>query len=119
MDASEQITQYIEGLDDWRGDMMAPIRKLILEADPDLTEEWKWSSPVWSKNGLVCSLGAFKTHVGINFFQGASLEDPKGLFNAGLEAKSSRNIHLNEDDTLDADAFQALVREAVEYNTSR
>lgn len=80
MDASTNIDKYISGLTDWRGEMLAELRKFVLEAAPDVIEEWKWSSPVWSSNGLVLSIGAFKNHVGINFFQGAALKDPHGLF---------------------------------------
>ncbi|MEX2431105.1 MAG: DUF1801 domain-containing protein [Dehalococcoidia bacterium] len=116
MNPSEQITAYITGIADWRGDMVARLRKLTLEADPGLTEEWKWSSPCWSHQGLVSSVGAFKDHVGINFFKGASLGDPLGLFNGGLDAKATRSIKLREGDTLDEAAFQDLVREAVAHN---
>jgi len=95
---------------------MARFRKLILKAAPELTEEWKWDTPVFSHKGLVCAIGAFKDHVGINFFQGASLQDPHGLFNGGLDAKASRSIKLNEGDKLDEAAFQKLVKAAVAYN---
>jgi len=116
MKPSEQITKHIEGFDDWRGKRMARFRKLILKAAPELTEEWKWDTPVFSHKGLVCAIGAFKDHVGINFFQGASLQDPHGLFNGGLDAKASRSIKLNEGDKLDEAAFQKLVKAAVAYN---
>ncbi len=117
MQPSEQITAYIEGYDDWRGETLARLRELILEADPALAEEWKWKSPVWSREGLVVSVGGFKNHVGVNFFQGASLQDPKGLFEAGQDAKVMRSIRLKQGDSLDESAFQDLVREAVSYNT--
>lgn len=117
MDASEQITSYIAGYDDWRGEVLARLRDLILEADPNLAEEWKWKSPVWSREGLVVSVAGFKTHVGINFFQGASLPDPAGLFKAGLDAKASRSIHLQPGDEIDEAAFQSLVRAAVAHNS--
>jgi hypothetical protein len=118
MNASEQITSHITGLSDWRGQTLARLRTLILEADPRLTEEWKWSSPVWSHKGLVCSIAAFKDHVGINFFQGASLEEPR-LFNAGLDAKATRSIKLLKGAMLDEPAFQDLVRAAVAYNSAK
>ena len=81
-EGSKLITQHIESLTDWRGKMLAQLRKLILEADPDMVEEWKWETPVWSHNGNVVAAGAFKDHVKLNFFKGASLKDPHGLFNA-------------------------------------
>jgi hypothetical protein len=118
VDPSKQITDYIFGLTDWRGQELARLRKLILEAEPGLTEEWKWSSPVWSHKGLVCSISAFKEHVGVNFFKGASLQDPRGLLNHGLDAKATRSIKLLKGDTLDEAAFKDLVRAAVAHNTS-
>src|SRR5215470_9840878 len=81
------ISSQIAALADWRGEALARWRKLMLGAVPDITEEWKWGTAVWSKNGLVCSAGAFKEHVKLNFFRGAFLEDPDGLFNSGLRAK--------------------------------
>jgi len=90
MDASEQITQHIKALTDWRGKLLARLRKLILATDPDIVEEWKWGTPVWSHKGNVVAVGAFQDHVKVNFFKGASLSDPHGLFNAGLEAKATR-----------------------------
>jgi len=118
LDPSEQIASYISGLSDWRGEELARLRKLIRDAGPQLTEEWKWGTPVWSDKGLVCSIGAFKEHVGINFFKGASLQDPKGLFNGGIDAKASRSIKLFKGDPLDESAFQDLVRAAVAHNTA-
>ncbi len=119
MNASEQISKYIKSLSDWRGKEMAKLRKLILKAEPKLTEEWKWGTPVFSRQGLVCAIGAFKDHVGINFFQGASLKDPKRLFNSGLDAKAMRSIKLFEGDKLDNTAFQKLVKAAVAYNVDK
>lgn len=119
MNPSEQITTYIAGLPDWRGQMLARLRKLIASADTHLAEEWKWSTPVWSHKGLVCSIGAFKEHVGVNFFQGASLADPHGLFNSGLDAKTTRSIKFLKGDTVDEAAFQELVRSAVAHNIAR
>lgn len=114
--ASEKIDAYIDGLGDWRGKTIAQIRKHALSAAPKLEENWKWNCPVWSYNGNVLSAGAFKTHVKVNFFKGASLKDPKGLFNAGLDAKATRAIDIGEQDALDAKAFKALVQEAVAAN---
>ena len=116
VDASEQITRHIKELQDWRGKMLARLRKLILDAAPDLVEEWKWNTPVWSQAGNVVAAGAFQNHVKVNFFKGASLSDPKGLFNAGLNAKVSRAIDISKDDTLNETAFRELVRAAVSLN---
>ena len=116
--ASHQIDNYIQGMDDWRGKMLARLRKLILEAAPDLTEEWKWDTPVWSHKGNVVAAGVFKDHVKLNFFKGASLEDPNGLFNAGLDAKATRAIDIDEGEKIDEAALKELVRTAVAYNAS-
>jgi hypothetical protein len=118
MNPSQLITNHIAGLADWRGDMLARLRKLILEADPELTEEWKWETPVWSRKGNVVAFGAFKDHVKLNFFRGASLSDPQGLFNAGLEAKASRGIDLHAGDDINEAALTELVRAAVAHNLS-
>jgi hypothetical protein len=116
--ASQQIDNYIKDLDDWRGKRIARLRKLILDADPHLTEEWKWDTPVWSYKGNVVAAGVFKDHVKLNFFKGASLEDPNGLFNAGLDAKATRAIDFAEGEEIDDAALKDLVRSAVAYNTS-
>ena len=116
--ASQQIDNYINGMGDWRGKMIARLRKLILEAAPDLTEEWKWDTPVWSRKGNVVAAGVFKDHVKLNFFKGASLEDPNGLFNAGLEAKATRAIDIAEGEAIQETALKELVRTAVAYNAS-
>lgn len=118
MTASQQIDQYIHRLTDWRGNLLARLRKVILEAYPDLNEEWKWDTPVWSYYGNVVSAGVFKDHVKLNFFKGAALEDPKGLFNAGTDAKASRAIDFRENDALDEPALRELVRAAVAHNLS-
>ena len=118
MTASQQIDNYIQGMGDWRGKMVAQLRKLILEAAPDLREEWKWDTPVWSHKGNVVAAGVFKDHVKLNFFKGASLDDPNGLFNAGLEAKATRAIDMAEGEKIDEAALKDLVRKAVTYNAS-
>jgi len=115
---SQHIDKYIKELTDWRGSLLARLRKLILEAAPQLTEEWKWDTPVWSHKGNVVAGGVFKDHVKLNFFKGASLKDPNGLFNAGLDAKASRGIDFSDSDKLDEGALKDLVREAVAYNSS-
>ena len=114
--ASQRINDLIAELGDWRGKMLAGLRKVILDAAPELIEEWKWGTAVWTHQGLVCSAGAFKDHVKLNFFKGASLKDPKRLFNAGLDAKTTRAIDFHDGEALDESALKALVREAVACN---
>ena len=118
MTPSQLISNQIAELTDWRGEMLARLRELILEAAPDVTEEWKWDSPVWSQNGLVCSAAAFKDHVKLNFFKGASLKDPQGLFNSGLDAKATRSIDFYAGDDIDEAVLTDLIRAAVVYNLS-
>ena len=118
LSASQQIDNHIKELPDWRGKSLTRLRKLILAAAPELTEEWKWGTPVWSYKGNVVSGGAFKDHIKLNFFKGASLKDPNGLFNAGLDAKTTRGIDLHEGDQIDETALKELVREAVAHNKS-
>jgi hypothetical protein len=118
MNASEQIARRIDDLDDWRGKLLAHLRQLILETDPAIVEEWKWDTPVWSRNGNVVAAGPFQDHVKVNFFKGAALPDPHGLFNAGLEAKASRAIDIYEGDTFNEAALKALVRAAVAVNSA-
>lgn len=119
MNASERIDQQIAELSDWRGQTVARLRQLIHEADPGITEEWKWGTAVWSHQGLVCSAGAFKQAVKLNFFEGASLEDTHKLFNAGLDAKKTRAIDFHEGDTIDEPALKDLIRTAVAHNTEK
>jgi hypothetical protein len=116
--ASQQIDNYINGLTDWRGKMVARLRRLIREAAPELTEEWKWDTPVWSYKGNVVAAGVFKDHVKLNFFKGASLNDPQGLFNAGLDAKATRAIDMAEGEEINESALKELVRAGVAHNTS-
>jgi hypothetical protein len=116
MNPSERIDKQIAELADWRGQMFARLRKLILEAEPGITEEWKWNTAVWSHQGLVCAVGAFKVTVKMNFFLGAFLEDPHTLFNAGLDAKKMRSIDFREGDAVDESALKALIRAAVAHN---
>ena len=116
MNPSERIDQHIAELADWRGHMIARLRKLIREADPEITEEWKWETAVWSHQGLVCAAGVFKQTVKMNFFQGAFLEDSHALFNAGLDAKKTRAIDFHEGDVVDESALKELVRAAVAHN---
>jgi len=116
--ASALIDARIAQLGDWRGEMLARIRALIKEADPDVTEEWKWSNPVWSHDGLICTGETYKKAVKMTFAKGASLPDPSGLFNSSLEGNVRRAIDVHEDDTLDKAALKALVRAAVALNKS-
>jgi hypothetical protein len=118
MSASKQIDKQIAGLTGWRGRTMAHLRNIISNADSKLTEEFKWNTAVWSANGNVCALGAFKDHIKINFFKGALLLDPHHLFNSGLEAKASRAIDLYEADAVNESHLKALVRAAVAYNSA-
>lgn len=113
---SQRITNHIAELADWRGPMLARLRALILEAAPGIMEEWKWTTPVYAYKGNVVATGAFKDHVKLNFFKGASLDDPHRLFNAGLEAKATRAIDIHEGATIDEPAIQDLVRAAVDLN---
>jgi len=115
---SQLITGQIAGLADWRGDMLARLRILIHEAAPDIVEGWKWDTAVWSQKGDVVSAAAFKDHLKLNFFKSASLEDPQGLFNAGLEAKASRAIDFKKGDEIQEAALKELIRRAVAYNLS-
>jgi len=116
---SQRITNHIAELADWRGTILARLRQLILVADPALVEEWKWETPVWSRNRNVVAAGAFRDHIKLNFFKGASMQDPDGLFNAGLDAKATRAIDIHEGDTINEPALQELVRAAVAQNASK
>ncbi len=117
--ASELIDGRIADLADWRGETLARMRGLIHDADPDVMEEWKWrGTPVWEHDGIICTGESYKAVVKLTFFKGASLEDPAGLFNASLEGNARRAIDIHEGEEIDADAFTALIREAVALNTS-
>jgi hypothetical protein len=116
---SQQIMHYIAALPDWRGKLLARIRQLILQVDPDMVEAWKWHTPVWSHSGDVVAAGAFRDHVKLNFFKGAALKDSYGLFNAGLEAKTSRAIDLHEGDKINEPALKDLIRAAVAHNATK
>ena len=117
--ASALIDERIAELDDWRGDTLARMRKLIRTADPDVEEEWKWrGTPVWSHNGIICTGESYKAVIKLTFAKGASLKDPKQLFNSSLTGNTRRAIDIHEGETIDATAFKALVREAVAFNTT-
>ncbi|EHI42561.1 hypothetical protein OPAG_05744 [Rhodococcus opacus PD630] len=116
---SQLIDARIEELGDWRGETLARIRALVTQADPDVVEEWKWRGvPVWSHAGMICTGETYKKAVKVTFAQGASLDDPSGLFNSSLEGNTRRAIDFHEGDTIDEKAFQALVHAAVALNTS-
>ena len=116
---SALIDARIEELNDWRGEMLAHLRALIKEADPDVVEEWKWRGvPVWYHNGIICTGETYKKVVKMTFMKGASLKDPSGLFNTGLEGNVRRAIDFHEGDKVDAKALKALIRAAVALNTS-
>lgn len=117
--ASAQIDQRIADLGDWRGEALARMRELILEADPQVVEEWKWSGPVWSRDGIICTGESYKSAVKLTFAKGASVPDPKNVFNASLDGNTRRAIDIHEGETVDAAAFKALVRAAAALNTSR
>jgi hypothetical protein len=116
---SRLIDARIRELNDWRGGMLAHVRALIRQADPDVVEEWKWRGvPVWSHDGIICTGETYKSIVKLTFAKGASLNDPAGLFNASLDGNVRRAIDLHEGDELDTDAFGALIRAALALNRS-
>jgi hypothetical protein len=123
--ASESIGNRIEELGDWRGETLEQVRRLIVEADPEIVEEWKWKkpsspgTPVWSHGGGICTGETYKNVVKLTFFKGAALKDPSGLFNSSLEGKVRRAIDIHEGDQIDEAALKALVREAVALNLER
>lgn len=114
--ASQLIDQGIRDLGGWRGETLARMRALILEADPEMSEEWKWMVPVWSHRGIVCTGEAYSKVVKLTFARGASIPDPSRLFNSSLEGNTRRAIDLHEGEKLDADKFKALVMAAVAEN---
>jgi len=122
---SRLIDARIEELDDWRGEMLSRLRTQIKQADPKVVEEMKWKKPsnpagvpVWSHDGIICTGETYKNHVRLTFAKGASLKDPKGLFNASLEGNALRAIVIHEGDKIDEKAFKALIRSALALNTS-
>jgi len=117
--ASELIDARIASLGDWRGEMLARIRALIKAADPDVVEEWKWSNPVWSHDGLICTGETYKKVVKTTFAKGAALADPAGLFNSSLDGNVRRAIDFREGEKLDEKALKALIRAAVALNKSQ
>ena len=118
--AAEAIDAKIKALGDWRGETLARVRELIRAADPEVVEEVKWRGvPVWSHAGILCTGETYKKAVKLTFAKGAALEDPTGLFNSSLEGNVRRAIDIHEGETLDAEAFKRLIREAVALNQSK
>lgn len=116
---SRLIDARIKELDDWRGETLAHIRKLIKQADPDVVEEWKWRGvPVWYHAGIICTGETYKSVVKMTFAKGASLNDPSNLFNSSLDGNTRRAIDIHEGDKIDEKALKALIRAAVELNTT-
>jgi hypothetical protein len=122
--ASAKITERIQELGDWRGETLAQVRQLIHDADPDVAEEWKWEkatspgTPVWSHDGGVCTGESYKQVVKLTFFRGASIKDPKKLFNSSLEGNARRAIDLHEGEKINEAAFKELIRAAVAANSA-
>ena len=116
--ASRLIDARIQELGDWRGEMLSRLRALIKQADPKVVEEWKWGTPVWSHDGLICTGETYKNVVKMTFSKGASLDDPSGLFNSSLEGRARRAIDFREGDKVNEKALKTLIRAAVALNTS-
>jgi hypothetical protein len=116
--ASELISKRIAELDDWRGETLGRMRKLIKQADPDVVEEWKWMNPIWSHDGIICTGESYKNHVKLTFAKGASLKDPARLFNSSLDGGTRRAIDIHDGEVVEASAFKALVRQAVALNSA-
>jgi hypothetical protein len=115
-DASALIDQRIKELGDWRAKTLAKVREIIHQADPEIVEEWKWRTPVWSRNGIICTGEAYKNSVKMTFAKGAGLKDPTGLFNSSLDGKVRRAIDIFEGDKVDVEALKDLIRSAVALN---
>lgn len=116
MQPSDKVTEYINSFDDWRGELLRELRQLINQTAPELAEDFKWSVPVWTHNGLVCAISAFKDHVKINFLKGAFLDVPQNMFNSGLDSKMHRSINYKHGDKPDKLTLQKLIKAAVAYN---
>jgi len=114
--ASTLIDERIKELPDWRGKTLAKLRKIILAADAEIVEEWKWGNPVWSHGGIVCTGETYKNAVKLTFARGASLKDPSGLFTSSLEGNVRRAVDVREGETINETALKALIRAAVAVN---
>ena len=115
-EASALIDEKIRELRDWRGKTLAKVREIIHQADPEIIEEWKWTTPVWSRNGIICTGETYKNSVKMTFAKGAGLKDPTGLFNSSLDGKVRRAIDIFEGDKVDVEALKDLIRSAVALN---
>ena len=116
--AAELITQRIAELDDWRGEILSRVRRLIQDADPDVVEEWKWGNPVWSHDGIICTGETYKAAVKLTFAKGALLKDPGRLFNSSLEGNVRRAIDIKQGATVNARAFKTLIKAAAALNAT-
>ena len=116
--ASRLIDERIQKLGDWRGEMLSRLRTLIQQADPKVVEEWKWETPVWSHDGIICTGETYKSTVKLTFAKGASLDDPSGLFNSSLEGRVRRAIDFREGEKVNEKALKTLIRAAAALNTS-
>jgi len=116
---AQLIDARIKELGDWRGKMLSRLRTLVKEADPEVVEEWKWSVPVWSHDGLICTGETYKNVVKMTFAKGAALKDPSGVFNSSLDGNTRRAIDFHEGEKIDEKALKALVRAAVTLNKSK
>ncbi|MGH8133889.1 MAG: DUF1801 domain-containing protein [Steroidobacteraceae bacterium] len=117
--AAANITRRIQELGDWRGETLAHVRQLIHDADPDIQEEWKWmGTPIWSHDGIVCTGESYQQVVKLTFARGASIKDPKKLFNSSLEGNTRRAIDLREGEKINEAAFKQLIRAAVAANSA-
>jgi len=114
--ASDLIDRRIAELGDWRGETLSRMRRLIRQSDSGVVEEWKWGGPVWSCGGIICTGETYKSHVKLTFAKGASVKDPKKLFNSSLEGNVRRALDIHEGEEVDASAFKALVRAAIAVN---
>jgi hypothetical protein len=117
--ASRMIDERISELGDWRGQLLARIRAVIRQADPEVVEEWKWNVPVWSHDGVICTGETYKHVVKLTFAHGAALEDPSGLFNSSLAGNTRRAIDIQQGEKIDEKALMALIRAAARLNASR
>lgn len=116
MKKSELVDEKISKLTDWRGERCSQLRNLIFEVDPEISEEWKWKTPTYVKNGMICSIGVFKNHSKLNFFKGADLPDEDNLFNAGLDSKASRGIDFSKNDQIDKEKVMKLLHNAIKHD---
>ena len=116
MNPTEKIDKMIASYDDWRGKSLDQLRKIIISTDKRLTEDWKWDTGVWTFNGMICAISAFKDHTKINFFRGAFLKDSKKLFNNGLNSKRDRSIDFSEKDEIDEEGIKDLLKQSIKLN---